>query len=622
MPVASTTDLENRRPFALRKVAVDPAGGGDADISPDGRRFVASSRRAGNWDIWLYEIDGGPPRQITVDPGEDAEAQWSLDGRKLAFTSTRAGEGKSVWLIDVESGTLERLTHGTEDEYPAWAHDGSYVVYSGGPWKVRDFYIIPSRGGDPIKITRQTVRAAGACSVHPSGRSILCHRYDAGTGDVVELRVPDGEERIITDDRAWDYKPEYSPDGRWIAFSRWDEGPSNIWVVPAAGGEPIRLTHGLNEDRWPTWDRSGTRLLFHRVADEGTGIQLLDRASGAVTRLVGADERPRQASLHPEGRLLAYCARVGDRETIKIRDLDTGAVRELGDSSRQACHPRWSPDGRHLAYVTRGTVRWEIAVATADGTGERLLTPAHRSLHSLYGPLSWSPDGRRIAFRSDTAPFESDLFLLDVESGSLERLTKDIWWDEAPSFTRDGDGLLFMSTRGGGWTWGIVTMRLADRAIERLSPSDYTEKNYPEQAPDGRTVWSVFDDNGVQSLVERSTDGAVRSLGEATVGGRWPSYTADGAHILFTSVEHSVEYWLAENVTGPGSPLAAARGSADAEDTASTVPPAVDFFGAETRTASRAVPDMGPYGAGRFRSAPLRVGDPELIKTPVDPFRR
>ena len=42
-----------RHPYAMRLVATDEYGGGDATISPDGHRFVTSSHRTGDWELWL-----------------------------------------------------------------------------------------------------------------------------------------------------------------------------------------------------------------------------------------------------------------------------------------------------------------------------------------------------------------------------------------------------------------------------------------------------------------------------------------------------------------------------------------------------------------------------------------
>src|SRR4051812_9473104 len=70
-------------PFKLTLVAMDDQGGSDAAISPDGRRIVASSRRSGNWDLWIFDRETNQWSQVTQDPADDIEGQWSPDGQEL-----------------------------------------------------------------------------------------------------------------------------------------------------------------------------------------------------------------------------------------------------------------------------------------------------------------------------------------------------------------------------------------------------------------------------------------------------------------------------------------------------------------------------------------------------------
>ena len=588
--------------YALRRLAADPAGGGDASISPDGRRFVVSSRRAGNWDLWLYDIAAGRWTQLTRHPADDFEGKWSPDGRRLAFTSTRGG-GKDVWVLSLAGGAPRQLTSSpAEEEYPAWSPDGRRVVYSGGPWGERDFWTVPAAGGAPRKLTRRP-GWAGACTFGARSDSLVCHRYDQGSGDVERLWLDDGESTPLTAGADWDYKPAESPDGRWIAFSRSREGPSGIWLMPAAGGRARPLTASLAEDRWPTWSAAGDRLFFHRLVETGTAVKLLDRASGRVRTLVDAGERPLQAALDPAGRRLVYCAERGGRRVLRLKDLGSGAVRTLPTGAAAACFPRFSPDGAAIAFAARGPVRWEIAVMRSGGGGLRTLTAGHAGLRGLDGPLDWSPDGARLLFHSDTRAFEANLYTVEVATRRLARLTSDAWFDEAPSWTPDGRGVLFMSTRGGDWTWGLFRLAVdpdeqrdepggvldgKDAAIEVFAGPDYEEKNYPRAAADGAILWSAVDGAGVERIVERAAGGEAR-VWPGTEGGRWPSLSADGRQVVFTTIAKRVEYWLAENPTGKGSPLAApprpARARRGAQVAAMTHRPEV-----EIRTGARRSP--------------------------------
>ena len=99
-------------------IVSDANGGGDATISPDGRSFVTSLFRNGNWQLFIYEIQAGRWRQLTSDPSDNFEGDWSPDGKRIVFTSTRTG-GNNVFLITLDTGETKQITFRSDEaEYP------------------------------------------------------------------------------------------------------------------------------------------------------------------------------------------------------------------------------------------------------------------------------------------------------------------------------------------------------------------------------------------------------------------------------------------------------------------------------------------------------------------------
>lgn len=544
-----------RKPqFRLQRVAIDHAGGGDATLSPDGQRFLLSSKRSGNWEVWMYDLPTAQWTQLTHDPADDFEAKWSPDSSRIVFCSTRTGQ-KDIWTLDLKSGALKQLTFSEhDDEYPGWSPDGTQVVFTGGPWGKRDFYIISAEGGTPRRISRQSGRA-GACAFEPGGATLICHRYDLGSGDVFRMWVDNGEISPLTIGTPWDYKPNTSPDKAWIAFSRAEDGPSHIVLLPASGGRARQLTNSPDDDRWPTWSEAGDRLLFHRIVERGTAIKTLNRKTGKVRTLVGESEHPLQASFDPRAKHLVYCSQTDDRKILKILDIETGTSRILDTGPGEASFPRWSPDGEHIAYVGKSEARWEVSVINPDGSGRIGLTEGVPELHGMDGPIDWSPDSTKLLFQSDTDPFEARIYTVDVKTRKVEAVTDGAWFDEAPSWTPDGKSIVFMSTRGGNWTWGFFRRAVSGGAYETLAGPDWNQKNFPRLGRNGFLLWGIHNEQDRELLCERSPNGKVQILEAAGDGARWPSYSSDESLVLYTVIDHQVEYWLAENVFNTGSPL-------------------------------------------------------------------
>lgn len=573
--------------YRMRKLASETTGGGDSAISPDGKRFLTSLRRSGNWDIWMFDIERSTWKQITHEPSDEFEAQWSPNGRRIVYTSTRNGN-KDIYIRDLESGAEKQLTNDPEDdEYPVFSPDGSTVSFTGGPWKEgRQFFTVQTDGRNRQPISNRPT-LAGACSFHPSGDSLVCHTYDSGTGNVYLYPRRGGERVQITDGPFWDYKPTVSPTGKWLAFSRSYEGPSAIWVMPFPVGEARPLSTGDGDDRWPTWSHSGNELLFHRLVDLGTSVSIYDPATGQTQELVPASEHPGAASLDPSARRVLYSSRVNEKERLRIANLETHSIADFRldlDGPYEAAFPCWSPDGSKVAFALRTDARWDVAVASSAGGPVRILTAAIPHARGIRSGLGWSPDSKQLVFHVSTAPFEANLYLANVTTGRLRNLTRDNWYSESPSFTPDGMGVTFMSTRGGNWTWGFFEMSLATGGVKLLLGPDYTEKNYPHFNAAGALWWSQFEPGGNELLATRQPGGKVTLVHQSAPWARWPSIAPDGRRILFTSIDHRVEYWLAENLLAPESPLQV-QGSAQV-NTAAEAPP----VGEPNRSARRASP--------------------------------
>ena len=87
---------------------------------------------------------------------------------------------------------------------------------------------------------------------------------------------------------------------------------------------------------------------------------------------------------------------------------------------------------------------------------------------------AWSPDGAAIAFTS-TRTGNAEIFVVDVESGELKQLTRDIADDRRPKWSPDGGRIVFQSTRAnhsveyGLTSSDLFVMRADGSDVERLT---------------------------------------------------------------------------------------------------------------------------------------------------------
>ncbi len=104
--------------------------------SPDGRRIVFSGISfAGLSDLYIVEVETGKLQRLTNDFYHDHDPAWSPDGKVIAFSSDRSYFGKdgfmNLFLYDLGQGAIQYITKGGHNDYaPAWAPDGQALAFA------------------------------------------------------------------------------------------------------------------------------------------------------------------------------------------------------------------------------------------------------------------------------------------------------------------------------------------------------------------------------------------------------------------------------------------------------------------------------------------------------------
>ncbi|HWI18250.1 MAG TPA: hypothetical protein VNT81_10920 [Vicinamibacterales bacterium] len=148
----------------------------------------------------------------------------------------------------------------------------------------------------------------------------------------------------------------------------------------------------------------------------------------------------------------------------------------------------------------------------------------------------WSPDGTRIAFKSNRSG-SYNLYLMDADGGRVTRVTNHARNDQEPSWRPDGQSLVFASERDRGpGRFDLYRVWLADGAIERLTVFFEGYAIMPNVSPDGNWVAFVattFPMDGGYANQVHVLELATRMTWpfDATAAGCWPNWSPDGSSI-------------------------------------------------------------------------------------------
>ena len=189
-------------------------------------------------------------------------------------------------------------------------------------------------------------------------------------------------------------------------------------------------------------------------------------------------------SWSPDGKRIAFQASVrGARDSsashLWIVETQGGAVTKLAPHDEPYLDeaPYWFPDGQRLAFQSNRTGRMEVWITNADGSGQRIVTRPAGAAGTPYV----SPDGRRLAF-TGTIQDRGGLFVVDADGKNPRPLT-----------------------HGSGGVW----------------------------SPDGSTLLLQHGEGQPVALI--NADGTGERFVAGTNGAQTPSWSPDGARLLFTA---------------------------------------------------------------------------------------
>jgi len=227
---------------------VDPAW------SPDGRQIAFSSKRDGDFEIFIMDADGNNQVQLTANSASDGAPAWSPDGKNIAFHSWRDNDWE-IYTFSSEDGWNEqtRLTDSEkQDTNPCWSPDGKQIAFMSmrdGNWEI---YRMNADGSGQVNLTN-TPTDEGSPVWSPDGQYIAFDSMRDNNWDIYRMDADGGNQINLTNDPGADYTPSWSPDGKQIAFMSTRDGNKEIYIMNADGSNQTNFTQNQLDDTDPCW---------------------------------------------------------------------------------------------------------------------------------------------------------------------------------------------------------------------------------------------------------------------------------------------------------------------------------------------------------------------------------
>jgi Tol biopolymer transport system component len=230
------------------------------------------------------------------------------------------------------------------------------------------------------------------------------------------------------------------------------------------------------------------------------------------------------------GRIVFASFRDNNGNLFATEPLSGAPAQRLTTESSDEAQPSFSPDGRRIAFRSNRDGNYEIFLMNAEGTGQTQLTqtPSNR----FAAQPSWAPDGRHIVYRANPAD-NPELYSVTTEGTNVRRLTNSSADERYPVYSPDGGRIAFSSTRDGDSE--IYTMDPDGTHVVQLTRNNAFD-SAPAWSPDGTRIVFRSQRDGNSELYVMAADGTSQTrLTNSPFDEEEPDWSPDGSRIVFTS---------------------------------------------------------------------------------------
>lgn len=216
----------------------------DPTVSPDGRRIVYTTNKAGTRAIFIADLDGNQkvsnvrPLAPVAFTEQVFTPRWSPDGKHVAYSSWRRGGYRDIVYVDVEHGVSRRITNDRAvDGNPSFSADGRWLFFHSDRTGIANLYAYELASGRLRQVTN-VINGAYSPEPSPDGKTIAYVGYTSKGFDLFAMRL---------DEDAWTEAPDYvdlHPKMPVVEAKKWDPKPYNKWRTLAPRRYGLQLTEG------------------------------------------------------------------------------------------------------------------------------------------------------------------------------------------------------------------------------------------------------------------------------------------------------------------------------------------------------------------------------------------
>lgn len=207
-------------------------------------------------------------------------------------------------------------------------------------------------------------------------------------------------------------------------------------------------------------------------------------------------------------------------EKVYIVDADGQNDRAFTDGR----YALFSRDGKQVIYLDK-----DIYSINIDGKSKKNIT---NDTLNIFDNFKISQDGSQIVYQAYNGQNNEDIFLINIDGSNKKNLSNNIFYDENPDFSPDGNKIIFDSYRDN--SHDIYIIDIYGNSLNKLTNEGYNQ--FPHFSPDGNKIVFQSSQNSLDQISIMNSDGSnLINFSNNTFNEQLPQFSPDGKKILFRS---------------------------------------------------------------------------------------
>ena len=382
----------------------------------------------------------GQTHKVTLDDvfarEEPTDVELSPDGSKIVFVIERPGpknvysETSNLWILDVRTKAVKKLTNGNSDSRPQWSPNGRDVAFLSSRGGSPQVWLIDTQGGEAVQLT-------GSTSEGPRVKgSILQFRWSPDGARIATFFVPSGSDekaaseipKVVAASRMPKYFTQNTVNASFLeVFDVASKGVTRLTgdELTMMGGYAMALEWSP-DSQFLLFNALKTGTLFANVMNE-SDLYRVSVATKEVVKIGGQKLADYLAVWSPDGREIGYLSDNGisvyeDSRSLRVCAADGGGHRTVSGNYTNASvnlPVTWTKQGEGIYFAGRDHATQRVlAISPASGKIRRITPEA-----MFVRDYSLSADERRMAAVFENANTPPDIYIGDPRKGIFEKLT-------------------------------------------------------------------------------------------------------------------------------------------------------------------------------------------------------